>query len=415
MTVHRKRTGASRQQGAAALMLAALMVVFTGTLIATYYLGSRSASSTARFEQIDSLRWAQESITGFATANGRLPCPASLPDGLESCALGFAKGWLPTSAIEQFGSTPAAQGRMPVRYVVYRGTGGAAGNANEPDLALADDAFQPTLVDGSAPAKYPPVVSGADLCGKLRAAALPKSGSRWQTGVARSGAAANVALANVPVTGGGSITNVAYGIAASPIGTAKNEAGLNGDAASHLESPYRAIDNTYRDVVRVVDFATLSETLSCPLTMASLDTLATAAGWTADSIGARQGAIDGSDMFVKIEGVIVSAASVGIVSATIDMRNAAEKASQAATLVAVKTPLLPESAPSVAMGTAGIATAASALALAEIDLVRAVAGATVEATYMGAYGVAKKVAEDSRVWVGSASILAAADRQGISP
>lgn len=405
--------GAARQRGAAALVLAALMVVFTGTLVGTYYLGSRSAASTARFEQIDSLLWAQESITGFAAANGRLPCPASSPDGTEDCAPGFSKGWLPTAAIEQFGITPAARGRMPLRYMAYRGVG----SGSDPDLVLADDAYRPALAGAvAAPGAYPSVVSGVDLCGKLRAAALPHGSSLWQTGSAPEGATARVARANVPVTsGGGSVRNVAYGLAAAPIGTAKTDSGLNADIAPQLESPYRAVDNTYRDVVRVVDFAALSDTLSCPLVMASLDTLSTAAVWTKDSFGARAGAIKGSQALIDIEAVMVPSAAVGVVSAELDVQNSVATMAKSVALVAAATPFLPESLPSVTSGKAGIVTSAAALSLAKIDLAKAAIGAATEAGYMLAYIAAKKIVEDSSVWDSSAAVLATADRQGNSP
>lgn len=413
MKISRKGAIATRQRGAAALVLAAMMVIFTGTLVGTYYLGSQSTSSTARFEQVESLRWAQESITGFAAANGRLPCPASSPDGTENCTSGFAKGWLPTAAIEQFGSTPAARGRMPLRYLAYRGVG----VGSDPDLAVLDDAYRPALaVAVAAPAAYPSLVSSVDLCGKLRAAALPHSNSRWQTGGAPTGATARPMRASVPVANSGaSIMNVAYGLAAATIGTARSDSGLNADIAPKLESPYRAVDNAYRDVVRVVDFAALSEVLSCPVVMASLDTLSTAATWTADSVGARKGAIDGSQTLIDIQKIITAAAAVGVVSAQLNIRNILSKGAESAALVALETPFLPESAVAVASGIAGIATAAAAMPIAEIDRGRAVAGALVEGGYMLAYVAAKKKAEDSYVWNGSASILAIADRQGISP
>ncbi|MGJ7580322.1 hypothetical protein ACSFA3_09085 [Variovorax sp. RHLX14] len=415
MEVRRKGAIAARQRGAAALVLAAMMVIFTGTLVATYYLGSRSASSIARFEQVESLRWAQESITGFAAANGRLPCPASSPDGTENCTSGFAKGWLPTAAIEQFGSTPGARGRMPLRYLAYRGVGAGS----DPDLATLDDAYQPALAATvAAPAAYPSLISSVDLCGKLRAAALPHGSSRWQTGGPPTGATARPARANVPVTNsGGSIMNVAYGLAASPIGTAKSDSGLNADIAPQLESPYRAVDNAYRDVVRVVDFAALSDALSCSAVMASLDTLSTAATWTAAAVGAREGAIKGSQALIDIESVAVPSAAVGVVSAQLDVKNAIAKAVESVATVAQNFPGLPDpvSVVAVASGNAGIVTSAETLRLAEIDRIRAVAGAMTEAGYMLAYIAAKKTAEDSYVWNGSASILAIADRQGVSP
>ncbi len=413
MKSRQRHSTPERQRGAAALVLAALMVVFCGTLAGTYYLGHQGASASPGFEQADSLRWAQEAVTGFAAAHGRLPCAASVRDGAENCAPGSGKGWLPVASIEHFALPPTARGRLQTRYMVYRGTDGGA----DPDLAVADEAFQPKLADGSIPTAYPDVVSSIDLCGKLRAASLPAATERWMAGDGPSGASARIDRANVPAPDGAGIVNVAFALSVAPIGTPDEQSGLNGAAGPHMESPYRAVDARYRDIVRVVDFASLFDTLSCSMTMASLDGLAVAASWTKDSTGIRKGNIEGSQTIADIEKIIVAAAGVGVVSTGLDLKSAVSSEALATALVATNTPLVPQpqAVVAVASGVAGQVTAGKTLALAEVDLVKGVAGAAVEAGNLVAYEVAGKKSRDSHVWDGATAVVAAADATGVAP
>lgn len=401
------------QRGAAALVLAALMVVFCTTLAGTYYLASRDAFSVIGDEQSASLRWAQEAVTGFAMANGRLPCAAAVRDGAESCATGTGKGWLPVATIEQFAHAAAARGRMHVRYMVYRGTGGGP----DVDLASADDAFKPTLTDGSIPAGYPAVVSSVDLCGKLRAASLPSAGDRWAAGPGPTGDTARTDRANVKSASGGGVANVAYAVAVSPTGTADDQSGANAAAGPSMESPYRTAGPTYRAAVRAVDFASLYEKLSCAMAAASLDGIAVAANWTVDSVAMRKGTIEGSAKIAEIEELVVTSAWVGVSSSALDLRSASINAAKAAALVATNTPLLPEptAVVAVASGTAGTVTAATTLSMAKIDLERGVVGAAVETGNLVAYRIAEKIGKDSHVWVDSTAVLRVADTLGTAP
>jgi hypothetical protein len=389
------------------------MVVFCGTLAGTYYINSRSAASATSYEQLESLRWAQEAITGFAAAQGRLPCTANIRDGAENCVSGNAKGWLPVASIEQFAHPSAARGRMQIRYLAYRGTDGGV----DPDLGVATDAFEPTGVDGSAPKGYPALVSSVDLCGKLRAASLPAATSRWMPGKGPSGSAARTDRAHVPLSTGGGIMNVAYAIAVSPTGTADNNSGLNAAAGPRFESPYRAVDGTYRDLVRAVEFGVLFDTLACGMTTASLDGLAVAASWTADSVGARKGAIEASKKVVEIEGIIVTGAGLLAVGSGLDLKNATTSLAVATATVAVNTPLqpAPPAVAAVLSGTAGMATATTTIASAKFDLVKAVAGAGVEAGSLVEYRVAQTKAENSHVWADATAVLTAADTLGTTP
>ncbi|MGI4779272.1 MAG: hypothetical protein ACRYGA_14360 [Janthinobacterium lividum] len=406
-------TRLNSQRGAAALILAALMVVFCATLAGSYYVGSQSASSATSYEQVESLRWAQEAITGFATAQGRLPCPASVRDGAENCAPGIAKGWLPVASIEQFVHPLSARGRMQIRYLVYRGADGGA----DPDLAVATDSFQPTGADGSVPKSYPALVSSADLCGQLHAASLPDAASRWTPGHGPSGSSARADRANVPLATGGGSMNVAYALAVSPVGTADDNSGLNAAAGPHFESPYRTGNGSYRDIVRAVEFGVLYDTLACGMTTASLDGLAVAASWTTDSVGAREGAIEATKKVVEIEALIVTGSGLLAIGSGLDLKNAMTSLSVATTTIAVNTPLepWPPAVAAVVSGTAGAVTATATIASAKVDLGKSVVGAGVEAGSLVEYRVAEAKATNSHVWKDSIAILTAADTMGISP
>lgn len=211
--------------------------------------------------------------------------------------------------------------------------------------------------------------------------------------------------------------NIAYGVAVSPIGTANAQSGRNADADPHLESPYRSADATYKDVVRSVEFAALFDRLSCATTTASLDGLAVAAGWTADSTGMRLGTIEGSDTIVGIEQIVVAASGIGVVSTGLDLKNALKSAAESTALIATNLPLqpAPPAVVAVASGTAGEVTAAETLVLAKVELARSVLGTAVESMNLVAYEIAKKKGQDSHVWNGSAAVLGMADAMGIAP
>ena len=392
-------------------MLSALTVLFVGTLVGINHVGN-GANSTLRSsnEQVDSLKWAQEAVNGFAMTQGRLPCPASTRGGVEDCATSFAKGWLPTASIEQFAQPTGARGRLHARYVVYRGTGAA-----DPDLAIADDAYQPATVDGAPVTNYAKVVSTVDLCGKLRAV-VPPNGTqpRWQQTDAPAAMPSRGDRANVAVPGG-SIGNVAYGIAIAPTGTSETGSGLNADATPRLESSQRPLDGTYRDVVRTVGFDALYGMLSCPITMASLDTLAIARGWADEGVGMRQGTIDGSMQLVKLEGVIVSSEAIEVASSTIDLANTIQTELQSTAMIATGEAGMPATLPQLLAGIKGAASSFEGMALAATDFGTSTTGLLVESSYALIYLNLAKKAEAFQVWETATSVLETADTLGTAP
>lgn len=375
------------QSGIAALGLAAMMVLFVGGLVSYEYLGRTSLSPDD--EQANVLQWADDAVIGFAVARGRLPCPSKMPGGVENCGTTSGKGWLPVASIEPLSLAKDRRAPAHVIYTVYRGTGGA-----DPDLAAADDAYQPTTASD-----YPHIVSnGVDLCGKLQDARPTRSDR------------ASV----VSSTGSSGFKHVAYGLAVAPRGMALDSP-LNAGPSPHLEDPLRRVDAAYRDKVRSVDFDALGQTLSCSLTLASLDTLAMAAKWPDESVGSRTGTINASERIVHIEAVIISAESVDIVSSTIDTVASIWTGAQAEQLVAVATPGLPATMPIFTLGTAGIVTSIIANKMAIADTVANALGLITESAYAGTYGNLARNAKESRVWTSATPLLAAADAQGTAP
>jgi hypothetical protein len=413
-----------RQLGVAALGLAATMVVFVGTMAGVAFIGQDRNASLPDREQTESLRWADEAISGFVAAQGRLPCPASNRGGTENCATSFAKGWLPAASLEQFASPVSTRGRLHARYAVYRGVGGG-----DPDLAIATDAYQPlasgptlsspstsfSTTDSAPSGGYPKVVSNVDLCAKLRATmpTLHGAQSPWRQGMAPAAGLARADRAHVGAAGG--IGNVAYALAVAPTGADEASSVSNAAAGPGMEDPSKAVNGTYRDVVHAVDFGTLYQSLSCPLATASLDTMALARTWADEAAGMRKGTVEGSMQLVKIEGVVVSSEAVDVVSTAIDTKNTIFTEAQGTALAAAAAPGLPETLPAFTAGTQGAVTSLTAGQFAIIDAVRSAAGLAVESAYGATYLALAKKAEASRVWTTSVPVVAAADGLGTTP
>lgn len=400
-----------RQGGVAALGLAAAMVVFVGTLAGIAHLERSGNGTLPGAPEAAALQWADDGVRGFVATQGRLPCPARAPGGPEHCDAAFGKGWLPVASIEAFGPSPDAPRPWHVRYAVYRGTGGAT--SKDPDLAVAEDAYRPSTAPG-----YPVFIrSGFDLCGKLHGA-MPADGAldRWRRVDAASADPARSDRANVAsTTQPAGLSRIAYGLAVTPRGALTTDSNLNADPSAQLESPLRRLDGGYRDLVRAVDFDTLYQALSCPIALASIDTLAMAADWTDEAVGMRAGTITGSQAVVRTEAVILASEGVGLISSGIDLTAAIWTGLKSGNLVTASTPGLPFTLPAFLSGTAGILTSMIANANAVIDTARDAIGLATEAAYTATYDKLARTAESSRVWASAAPVLAAADLKGTAP
>lgn len=249
----RRHTWRHPQRGIGVLQVMLILLLVGGALAAgAVLLQSKRAPAQASIQE-RTLRWADESIAAFASANARLPCPADTVDGLENCSAGHSKGWLPLRSL------PGASGDGlpigPVAYMVYRGD-----EATHLDLTAPGNGYQPTLTDGS----IRPIVSkdkdgkengrrafeainGLDLCRTLELAQVqPHDASKAGTD-------------GIP-------WNVAYGIAAAGphSGTSRLDDGNAGNTAQ-MAAPWQEWSSGYDDRVRIRSFDGAGQMLGCRL------------------------------------------------------------------------------------------------------------------------------------------------------
>ncbi|KAK76329.1 hypothetical protein [Bordetella bronchiseptica] len=282
------------QRGISLVWTAVLITVIGLAMTAGYLLIQAGAESRQARQQDAALAWAGQLLDGYASAFGRLPCPASTADGLEDCGANpNGKGWLPMRTLEQHGALalrPDLQASRPegtapaIRYLVYRDAASGLDLARQ-GAPGADSRYRAKRPEykPSAPAAGDYYVrdgdqsSTADLCQALHAISplqLPAATSdTWQFN-APDARAGTTAAAHVRDPGG-RVVNVAYGLATAGKGSGAGLfGGANATAANTLEWPARAHDAQYGDRVRVAGAAQLARTLQCAPVMASLDAMA---------------------------------------------------------------------------------------------------------------------------------------------
>lgn len=395
MSIARTRTCraavAPRRMRGFGLLETMLIVVLIGTALAVgfVYLKAAVPAEQARAQE-DALAWADSALTAYAAAHARLPCPASTPGGEEDCTLG-AKGWLPTTTLEDVTTTTrldaAGPGRAaaPMRYMVYRGGGGT-------DLAAIDDGYDAPQwdSDNSPDAGYTygtdgygfGAVNGLDLCSALDQAS-------------NAGLVATNAL--VPNRGGTSI-NVAYGIAAA--GATAGDNGrfdlANADNTASMESPSRSASSSYDDRVRVRDFESLSQSMNCGVTVASIEALARAVNVVEEAENQRQANIaDGilssalAGVSLILQGVNMALAGASMVSAgvTVGTASAQLAGAIASCIVLVGCALIPPY-------TTALALSIAALVASGVSLGLQIAAFAVQSAALGMFIAAASMAGD---------------------
>ncbi len=190
---------------------------------------------------------ASEALVAFARTHHRLPCPDGDSDGEEDC--GTASGTLPH--LDLLLDAPVLdQAHRPVVYAVYRRTSGSP--ALDSDLASLVNRFD--AYDETAGS-----LNACDFCEALR---TPVPG----------GPVSGYASTSTQFTAGGctagNVLNQAFVVASYGIedrdGAADAADGDNGDGNPVcFSSPLRGRDDSFDDIVRAMDFATLAGRL-CP-------------------------------------------------------------------------------------------------------------------------------------------------------
>ena len=402
-----------RSRGFAALGLAAAALAVAGIVLAAvlYARAAGGAPLTAQ-EQLEAMASARRAIEGFAAVAGRLPCPARVRDGPEDCP-GGPKGWLPTATLRGFLPPGGAmlQRQPPTRYMVYRGSD----DPDDPDLARVSQAYVPAGQDGEPVEDYPGVLSGLDLCWKLRALVPPSDEEeRWRQGDSSAlPARSDRAHVDASPAGTPAAMNVAYAIAIARADARVAASGINAvlpDLA--MESPLRVPDASYGDLVHALDLREAFSLFGCPAAMAAVDGIAatlplaeSANTWRDSNI--EDGKWEGAGM-----AHFILADKLETTSSVTEWLDGLGKQVELQAELDAALAGLPFTALEVAFYTAAVEKNAEATSDAFSDIfIYAGFTATLYA-YLGGYEDVSLEAADTTVWDGATQLLQAADTQG---
>jgi hypothetical protein len=301
---------------------------------------------------------ADQAVVNFAAINGYLPCPDTTGSGIQNCAVGVHKGWLPTVTLGLDASAPA-RGVTRLSYVAYRGTGA--------DLTSAVDRFSPARWDfyaspsaGTHFGAYDPAqVSVVDLCKGLTLA----SGDLASAAAAHTGA-------------GAALINVAYALAdggSDMDGTGNRfDGALNPAAAPGLELPARPADANYDDRVVAHGFSDLSNLLNCATATRSLDAMGQAVEVNnevrsqAEStrlMAIIMSAMNGVKALVQTAKLVMSGIALGTAIGVLSAAVGALAGAIGTCFVLVGCALIPGYAAAVASAAIGVALATTTVAL----------------------------------------------------
>jgi len=342
-----KQTSTQRPRVAGFGLVETLLFVFIvgATLIAGYMWLSATKEVERVQTQITVLQQANRAIEGFATANFRLPCPASVPGGFEDCAGGRQKGYVPAKTL---GLDGAAEGADLARmgYMVNRGTAS--------DLAAASNTFEPRKWNGALHAFNQ--TSTADYCRNLLLA---------------NGNASGAAVIN-----GGVAQPVAYAIAHPGAVDANGDGdmfdGFNGGTAAQMESPDRKpARGQYDDQVLARTAGDLAVNSNCDTIIASLNIIALGAD-VMDEVNSAKIVVTATASVMAAIGIAKTAAGVyKVVKAIILLAGSGATLSASVSLLAgaigtcvvlVGCAAIPHAAASVAVSVLSIAAAVLAVA-----------------------------------------------------
>lgn len=265
------------------------------------------------------LAQADRALITFATVNHRLPCPDTNRDGLEDCAAGVQKGWLPSKTLALAGADPGVRNGQ-LRYLVQRGDAAY-------DLTVSADDWRPLSYDDSAytflamqetaagGGTYPSDIRTlADLCQRVEmgaAATLTPGMAQVKATPPRSVAYALVHPGRVNSDGGNSLFDLS-----------------NDLPGNVVEDPALApVLSQYDDQVLERSFASLQADFGCQTLFQSINTVALARdvvdevdGMRLDNIDAATRAVAFASLAIVMTGVEVASA---ILEAVSDSGNAA--------------------------------------------------------------------------------------------
>jgi type II secretory pathway pseudopilin PulG len=365
-----------RQRGSGLLEIA-LLVLLVGAAIAAgfVYLKAQVPARQAQAQE-QALAWADQAVVAFAAAYGRLPCPAITPGAIEDCGAG-AKGWLPAQTLEDVKPRLDADGPghavAPMRYLVYRGAGA--------DLAQATNSYEPWVWDSDSgkPANWGfGAINGLDFCTSLASAGT-------------HGYDAGQAHTDDPQ---GAPANIAYGIAAAGMtaGTTGRFDGANNDNGPALESPSRQAGSDYDDRVRVRDFSSLGQAMSCATTLASVESVGRATDVWGAAVSQQENnqqdaqiSISNAAVALLLQGADVTEAVGDIVSSTVTLGTISAELAAAITACAlppwVQCALIPVFTAAEGIDIAAVAASAGSIAtnVVALALTSAALGLSIDA------------------------------------
>jgi len=357
---HAKRSGPQAQRGFALWELAILVGLLGLGLAAGFVFLKAGEANQVEAERANLLAVADRSLQSFVAEKGRLPCPDTDGTGVENCAAGVQKGWLPFATLGLDASAPA-RGVKQLRYVVYRGT--------TADLATLVDRFNPSRWDNySSPASgnyftYSQL-SMPDFCQALSLA---------------EGAAISAVNAHV-LNSAGAVQNIAYAMSDGGLDLDGNGNVFDGTlnflvTTPGLESTTRPADAGYDDRVLARGFSDLRNHFHCVQVNRSLDAMAQAVEVVNEVTVQQANNKAAAITLTVVESVKAVLAAVGLGSSIVAMAAAVGALTAASTFLALNTglcaaiitapigcPLVPVGATAVALAIAAIAGAGGAIA-----------------------------------------------------
>lgn len=238
-----------------------LMLAGVAVAAASVLLNAKRPLAQAGNQQ-HALRWADDALTAYAAAHGRLPCPATgwseEPSSvLESCVdddgagAPQAVGFLPLAVLP--GALELGAGIGPIRYSVSRGviaTDVAGAQHRQPALSDTGDVYIPVNEQGEPFEDYadPPedLGNGLDFCAAL----------------AQNTISGGIADAYTTTRTADQQYNLAYGLVAA--GVTGNEGNrFDSKASAQLPSPAKPGDVDYDDRTLARTFAELAPLVGC--------------------------------------------------------------------------------------------------------------------------------------------------------